>query len=62
MFVCVENVAEVCRIFRQAKLVLFLCLRALQTGILVIEMGFGTLLEAKRIEKSYICKNVYREQ
>ena len=31
-------------------------------GILVIEMGFGALLEAKRTEKSYICKNVYREQ
>lgn len=28
----------------------------------MIEMGFGTLLEAKRTEKSYICKNVYRKQ
>ncbi len=62
MIVCVENVAIRSRIFRQAKLVLFLRLRVLLTVILVIEVGFGVLLKAKRTEMSYICKNDYCEQ
>lgn len=62
MIVCVENVAIRSRIFRQAKLVLFLRLRALQTVILAIEVGFGVLLKAKRTEMGYLCKNDYCEQ
>lgn len=47
MFVCVENVAEVCRIFRQAKLVLFLCLQALPALILATENGIYCSFESE---------------
>lgn len=47
MFVCVEDVADVCRIFRQAKLVLFLRLQALPTLILAIENGICGSFESE---------------